>query len=460
MLKCRACLKDEEYLVPFNDQDIDYFNLLTDINVKMFDKLPQHFCICCLDKLKSFIEFREKCLLSNYILTESIREDNIKVEIENTLFVQKSEVKEDCIDEILEGGLIDNEETDYDLFNNVNIKTEDSEDMSGKLTRPSNITRKKTLLSCGLCIKTFREADLLTIHLACHKISNSCKICSQNFTEWPALYAHRLEHLTNKQKHCHICLKKCYKPQYLEYHYRKFHTEDKDYTVKCSECSHTFTTPKRLQKHMWASHSNRKFYCDHCPKIFKNKSAIKSHMPIHMDNKNVKCGLCDYTCKYLSNLQIHKLRRHTPQKAYCKKCTRVFCDKEKLDGHKCSEKGTICPVCGKIVKTHRLLRRHMESHDSAGKYKCERCPKVYKSKSSLATHKLIHDGVRTKQCEYCNAKFFSGSVLIKHRRIHTGEKPYVCRVCCRGFTSNHNLKVHMRVHGEYLIERKKTDDGA
>lgn len=41
--------------------------------------------------------------------------------------MQKSEVKEDCIDEILEGGLIDNEETDYDLFNNVNIKTEDSE---------------------------------------------------------------------------------------------------------------------------------------------------------------------------------------------------------------------------------------------------------------------------------------------------------------------------------------------
>ncbi|CAG9578783.1 unnamed protein product [Danaus chrysippus] len=394
MLQCRACLKDDGYLVPFNDKDIYYFNLLTDIN-------------------------------------------NIKIEIESTFLEGKSEVKEDCTDEILEGDLIDNEETDYDLFNNVIIKAEDNEDISEKLTRPSNIKRKKTLLSCGLCIKTFTEADLLTLHLTCHKNSNSCKICSRNFTEWPALYAHRLEHLTNKQKHCHICLKKCYKPEYLEYHYKKFHTEDKAYTVKCSECSHTFTTPKRLQKHMWACHSNRKFYCDHCPKMLVFPYVLSEFL-----------------------FKIHKLRRHTPQKAYCKKCSRVFCDKEKLDSHKCSEKGTICPVCGKTVKTHKLLGRHMESHDSAGKYKCERCPKVYKSKSSLATHNLIHDGVRTKQCEYCNAKFFSGSVLIKHRRIHTGEKPYVCRVCCRGFTSNHNLKVHMRVHGEYLIERRKTDDVA
>jgi len=60
--------------------------------------------------------------------------------------------------------------------------------------------------------------------------------------------------------------------------------------LKCSICSHTFTTSRNL----------------------------KQQMESHSDEKQHKCSICEYKCKQLDNLKRH-LRSHTNEKLYA--CT-------------------------------------------------------------------------------------------------------------------------------------------
>ncbi|XP_046962229.1 zinc finger protein 28-like, partial [Vanessa cardui] len=398
---------------------------------------------------------------------------------------QKTKIENEYKDE--------NDERNYLTKNNIKIETDDNRDICSDDESPhdridledhsvndlletvikseniqANVSKEKKevtghsvpSLSCGLCTKIFADRSILLNHLDIHrnKYDKICSLCSERFSDWQQLLSHRLKHLPWRDKTCHLCDKRFQSSIYLEHHYKDAHSPDEKTQLRCVQCYKIYNTPRQLRKHIWGCHSNKKFICDHCSKEFTSKQQIRIHMVVHLENKPFACDLCEFSCKFIGNLNRHKLRRHTPKRVNCNKCNGVFGNQLIHDNHKCVQMLLVCSTCGKTFQGSRQLSRHMSCHEAEGRHRCERCPAAYRTRDALRAHRDRHDGVRSKRCEYCPKSFYTTSVLIKHRRTHTGIKPYVCRICQKAFTGNNNLKVHMRVHGEYVIAKKVQND--
>lgn len=365
---------------------------------------------------------------------------------------------------------------------------------------------------CDLCLQKFTDWHQLLSHRLEHlknKNEKECHICFSKFTSPPFLEYHykKLHSMINHPiLQCLSCNESYTTPQQLRRHIWKSHVENKYNCSYCSQrfndenkfknhiarhkqnnvmgdvnahpcdsnaknssskarsqcqlCSKWYTTSIKLREHIRRMHSDNTYICDYCSKQYSYKDILKSHIKrSHLDHKIYTCNKCEYSSTFMTNLKFHKIRKHTIKRVYCTGCSRVFCDQKTLDAHKCQIKSLVCSTCGKVFKANKQLRRHMVSHEAAGRYACALCPARLRSRTAWRAHCDRHNGVRAHACPRCPAAFYSPSVLTKHMRTHTGIKPYVCKICEKGFTGNNNLKVHMKVHGEYLIKKKvKNED--
>ncbi|KAJ0175680.1 hypothetical protein K1T71_008839 [Dendrolimus kikuchii] len=488
---CRVCLSTESTMIPIDESFIEMYNTLTSLNVKMSDELPQYTCEKCVRDVKTFMEFREKSISSETALrriligfkpeSNILNEENKYNELaDNTSMILKKEIKNEIYDDELLDDAFD--DTLIDCKEDILLGLDTLQDVKPE-RRPKRIRikRKKKLkinnnstllwnvqadikqeesekLFCGLCKAAFEDVLELNEHLEKHIKDTQCAICNEITFTWAELLSHRLNHVPVKQKRCHLCYKRFSTCNYLQFHYMKEHFGEKS-SLTCSFCFSSYDSPRKLRKHIWAMHSDKKYICDYCSKCFSVRANLRSHIISHMKRKNYVCDLCGVSFNYLSGLKDHTIRKHVSSKVYCRSCKRPFSSQDDHDRHKCANiKNVLCPTCGKYYTTSQI-KRHLITHTNITTYKCNRCPATYKSRSGLKVHLDKHDGNKTQQCQFCAAKFYSGSTLIKHRRIHTGEKPYVCKICSKAFTGNHNLKVHMKVHGEYLVnKRDKTSE--
>ncbi|XP_053613189.1 zinc finger protein ZFP2-like isoform X2 [Plodia interpunctella] len=327
-----------------------------------------------------------------------------------------------------------------------------------KKSKVSVKTADQALLACGLCKMLFDSRELLLQHLRTHQTSRgcSCHICHDIFDSWPQLFAHRMAHLPQKQWQCHLCKYTNSSQIAMEFHYKNLHYDGEDKSLKCKQCSRSYATPRKLNKHVTVVHREKKYICDYCSKGHQTKQHLASHILIHMDIKPYVCDVCGFSCKQQTGLANHKLRKHNPNAISCKLCSSVFADPAKFAKHNCNPTSVVCPHCGQEFSSRRSLTRHLQTHEREARYECARCPRRFRSRGALRVHCARHAGRRAHACLHCGQAFYHPSVLVKHTRIHTGEKPYVCKICHKGFTANNNLKVHMRVHGEYLIVKKNT----
>ncbi|XP_028168882.1 zinc finger protein 664-like isoform X4 [Ostrinia furnacalis] len=464
MEMCRACLQTENAMIPFNETSVSCYNLLTNLNVTLFDCFPHYFCNKCAQLLISFTDFKEKSLKSETTLHEMIQ--HVKPEEKYLQSESKLAFQQEVKIEVLKNEC--NEEEDctvmYDEPTNcceederkpeIDSKPDKKKQKSSKkCQKRTKNTKVKTNIK-GMCNKNFIVENELRSHLETHKNNKQCQICYESFNNWPALFGHRLEHIPVKQGKCHICNKRSKSSIYMEYHYLSAHNDGQEVVLTCKVCKKNYGTPTKLRNHMMFLHSEVKYICDYCSKGFTIKDTLKVHILTHSEHKPLVCDMCGFRCKLQTNLRAHKIRKHSLTKVKCARCQIVFVDQEKHDKHTCRLHEVMCPECGKILKHSRQLRRHRETHRLVGSHKCARCPAAFKTREALRVHTHRHDGVRTKQCDVCQAKFYSSSVLIRHRRIHTGEKPYVCTICGRGFICGGSLKVHMKVHGLFLITKK------
>ncbi|XP_022818092.1 zinc finger protein 883-like isoform X1 [Spodoptera litura] len=504
---CRLCLSTENIMFPLDESFVLNYNLLTNLKITLSDEKPQYSCIPCLDNVKCYIVFREKCIKTETILEEMVNEvkkedekskqeiitkEKLEIEIEgrlemddkppvygdedvdeNMVYVIKEEIKEESDYKLDDYDVIYSDSDTYVDINNVLNKKEkvikkhlnkkDKRNNKQVSTLNKVNTKKKKRVTevepdqwyCGICPKVFDSKTEMYQHIDSHKTERQCGLCKVLVNSLSQLYAHRLKHVPSAQYKCHICNKTYKSDVYLEFHYRNVHIEEDDKRLTCGICHLIFGSPKRLCYHMSGVHpkTESNYICDVCSKGFQNKTALKSHIRSHGLTKWYTCNLCDFSCKQSSGIVDHKKRKHNPQKVICKNCKKIFHNQKEYDEHKCKHiMGSLCPICGIQIKCR--LNRHLLSHSDEFKYKCHRCPAKYKSRTALVAHLDRHDGNRTKQCEYCPAKFYCAAVLQKHRRIHTGEKPYVCEECNKGFTGKHNLKVHMKVHGKNLVVKR------
>ncbi|CAH2076184.1 unnamed protein product, partial [Iphiclides podalirius] len=478
---CRACLTINKEMVPFDEMFIVNYKLLTNLEVSLQDRLSHYLCTDCWQTIKCFMDFRTKCIISESFMSNAVCQD-IKDESEvyivnqNGSSVQsdalKHEFNEDYDDFSDNESIQENNRIQIGQKLNSIPKYSPAKATKCRLKMKSRKSKRKTLVKfdinkgvvkmpCGICKKFYWKEKELFKHLECHKRDTVCEVCQENFCDWPEILSHRLKHIPENQRRCHLCSKYFLSHMTMEFHYRQTHYDGGRLKLKCSQCQRCYETPKKLQKHIWSVHSSKVLICDYCSKSFNNKQKLKIHILSHTGYKAYVCDFCGYSCKSSSGLKDHKIRIHAEKKVYCKICKRVFQNQQKHDKHICTQENKLCPICGKEINRSSRMSRHLETHGEEKRHKCDRCPATYKTKTALQVHKDRHDGVRTKHCEYCPAKFYSATVLLKHRRIHTGERPYVCKICQRSFTGNSNLKVHMKTHGEYLINKRiKCEDGS
>jgi KRAB domain-containing zinc finger protein len=108
-----------------------------------------------------------------------------------------------------------------------------------------------------------------------------------------------------------------------------------------------------------------------------------------------------------------------------------------------------CHICQKQLYSKKGMTRHLETHSTDLKYKCNECGKELKTGSSYYGHVYYHE-LRRKgkniKCPACPAKFHRATALEIHLRTHSGEKPFGCTYCDMKYADRSDLRRHMWHH--------------
>ncbi|KOC67315.1 Zinc finger protein 484 [Habropoda laboriosa] len=79
---------------------------------------------------------------------------------------------------------------------------------------------------------------------------------------------------------------------------------------------------------------------------------------------------------------------------------------------------------------------------------CAHCGKQYRTNYKLQEHMRKHTGEKPFQCVTCEKAFRSKIGLAQHTATHTGQFDYNCSTCGKGFQSKSYLVLHQRVHSD------------
>lgn len=122
-----------------------------------------------------------------------------------------------------------------------------------------------------------------------------------------------------------------------------------------------------------------------------------------------------------------------------------------------------CPVCGKIFRCRRYLRKHSETHGSA--HACDICGKNYRSRAYLRLHRRRHEKAAAAaaakpstdptpvpprgprfSCSECSFTTDVIAAIHAHRQVHAPSGSVRCAICGRAYSNRAALSKHRRVH--------------
>ena len=172
-------------------------------------------------------------------------------------------------------------------------------------------------LSCPHCFRVFPNKSKLNEHIkGNHSTKNwECDICSQQFTKYNSMTAHKKythelcrkceqrfsshqeleEHKKNcdAKATCHICGFSSSSKKGLRVHIKNVHED-----TKCKYCGEKFEDKFKLTKHINEKHGglDRKHQCDTCGHAFQTTNGLNQHI-ISVHNK-----LRDFICCFKANV--------------------------------------------------------------------------------------------------------------------------------------------------------------
>ncbi len=225
--------------------------------------------------------------------------------------------------------------------------------------------------------------------------------------------------------------------------------------VTCPECGKAMSKQNSLP-HLRSHTQSTPFKCMLCDKAFNSPLSLRRHLMYHLDIRTHVCTDCGVEYMKKTQLEQHKLTRHTPnaeKKFACEVCNETFVMALQLKRHRLvhSEKLHKCPVseCRYASHAQADMTIHIATHMTDRPFLCDECGWSAKTKKSLVAHRRTHTGERKYHCEYCEYKATTKHHLHRHMRIHIGSKPYKCPYCEYTCNTLDNLQKHVAHTGKH-----------
>lgn len=137
------------------------------------------------------------------------------------------------------------------------------------------------------------------------KRPHQCQICSRRFRENSKLKAHLLTHTDERKVVCDIC-GKAFKTAACVRSHKRIHSESR---LTCDQCPKTFTTKSEFQRH---KHDLQDLNCEYCSLKFNTKISLLSHLKTHSDTYGTRkhCPECSMTFPTNGKLNRHLVISH------------------------------------------------------------------------------------------------------------------------------------------------------
>ena len=239
--------------------------------------------------------------------------------------------------------------------------------------------------------------------------------------------------------------------------------ENKEFSLKCSECELSFQDNEALKNHLEKEHFNFKFHCQTCKKGFNQKTNLFYHNKSHEGIQEVanKCFLCDINFKSQNLLTDHNIKQHPKEndsdvnvesghnddsQHNCKECDFQTNDKSRIEKH--------------VKLAHMPLGQESEQQFN---FKCVTCAQGFSIKSSLLKHRLDAHGKSKVKCRYsldntCKNGANNGEkCLYDHTDgIHKKNENLTCNICGENFKFQSQFLKHRKTEHPDTVPTCKT----
>ena len=168
--------------------------------------------------------------------------------------------------------------------------------------------KRRPLITCQHCSKTFNDKPKFLIHLRKHSKDRryKCQLCPRSFSSESALKNHHPEHTGERPHKCEPCSKGFKTRKHLMCHIRRVHSV-RELKFPCTYCERRFAEKSSLVLHERRHKGIRPHVCLTCGKAFTSKHCLISHQYIHTGEKPFKCHRCGKAFPLNHHLDSHLL---------------------------------------------------------------------------------------------------------------------------------------------------------
>lgn len=224
-----------------------------------------------------------------------------------------------------------------------------------------------------------------------------------------------------------------------------------DHIWQCDLCSTNFNKKCDVYGHIKRMH--KESICSKCNEICVGINEYHKHIVKVHNSTSERHSMCPHCGKLVKNVRSHVQHVHKKLKKYsCDMCDKKFFSKHGVREHfrvhtnerpfKCKATG-----CDKSFKQAGQLKQHQERHGPRQAFICDVCGLNVSTKYYLIEHRKAHFQVASFNCDECNATFSKPNYLKDHKKnMHTEYTPAICQICGSAFKNETRLNVHLKMH--------------